>query len=202
MQKPLLNANLSWFHANLSGQSIILILGGLFLLYKSTSEIHHKLEDDPTSNDVQTPKGSAKNRLTSVISQIALINVVFSFDSILTAVGLTQNVTVMILSVVLSIGIMMAFAGPVGKFINEHPTFQMLGLAFLIMIGFMLISEGCHLGNVEIFGSHVGAVPKGYLYFSIVFTMGIELLNMRFRKNQKPIQLRGYDDQAKQEGLL
>lgn len=201
MQTALFHLDWGWFKTAPSGQSIILIIGGLFLIYKSTSEIHNKLESNP-DDDVKAPDASVKDKLTAVIVQIALINIVFSFDSILTAIGLTQNVTVMILAVVFSIGIMMAFAGPVGKFVNEHPTIQMLGLAFLIMIGFMLIAEGCHGAEVHFFGNSVGTVPKGYLYFAIAFSMGIELLNMKLRKNEKPVQLHGYDEQAKKEGLL
>ena len=167
LSKPFTHIDTGWFHAAFSGQSIILFVGGLFLLYKSTSEIHHKLEGE--EEIVQKPKGNAANKLTSVVLQIALINVVFSIDSILTAIGLTNNVPVMIISVILSVIIMMLFSGPVGDFVNRHPSVQMLGLAFLIAIGFMLIAEGAHLANVSIFGSHIGSVPKGYLYFAIAF---------------------------------
>jgi len=200
LSKPFTHIDLDWFHAAFSGQSVILILGGLFLLYKSTSEIHHKLEGH--EEVVKAPKGDAASKLTGVIVQIALINVVFSIDSILTAIGLTQNVTVMIVAVVLSIIIMMAFSGPVGDFVNRHPSVQMLGLAFLIAIGFMLIAEGAHLGNVSIFGSHVGSVPKGYLYFAIAFSLLVEMLNIRMRKVGKPVQLNDYKVQAEKEGIV
>ncbi len=189
-----------WLKAGISGQGVILFLGGLFLLYKSTSEIHHKLEANPHDDQVKGTKG--KEKLTAVIFQITLINIVFSFDSILTAIGLTQDIVVMMLSVVFSIGIMMGFAGAVGKFVNEHPSIQVLGLAFLIMIGFMLIAEGAHQCEVVIFGSTVGAIPKGFLYFSIAFSLFVEFLNIRMRKNEKPVQLHGADEQAKKEGLL
>ncbi|MFN8344466.1 MAG: TerC family protein [Spirosomataceae bacterium] len=200
LSQPFTHIDTEWFHAAFSGQSVILFLGGIFLLYKSTSEIHHKLEGE--EEVVQKPKGSAANKLTGVILQIALINVVFSIDSILTAIGLTQNVTVMIVAVVLSIAIMMAFSGPVGDFVNRHPSIQMLGLAFLIAIGFMLIAEGAHLANVSIFGSHVGSVPKGYLYFAIAFSLLVEVLNIKMRKNSKPVQLHDYKAQAEREGIL
>jgi predicted tellurium resistance membrane protein TerC len=108
----------------------------------------------------------------------------------------------MVGAVVLSIVIMMAFAGPVGRFVNKHPTIQMLGLAFLILIGFMLIAEGAHLAHLTIAGSEVGAVPKGYLYFAIAFSLLVEFLNMRLRRRQKPIQLHGYQEEAVREGLL
>ncbi len=187
----------------LSGQSIILILGGLFLLYKSTSEIHHKLEGQPAHKEVNK---KTLISLKSVILQITIINIVFSFDSILTAVGMTNGVygalVIMIIAVVVSVVIMMLFAVPVGRFVNEHPTIQMLGLAFLIMIGFMLIVEGAHLGHISILGSEVGAVPKGYLYFAIAFSLLVEFLNMRLRKKIAPIQLHGAGEQAKKEGIL
>lgn len=200
LQQPFMHTDAGWFKAAFSGQSVILILGGLFLLYKSTTEIHHKLESSPEDNKIK--RSNAGDRLTGVVIQIALINVVFSIDSILTAVGLTQNVPVMIIAVVLSIFIMMGFSGPVGKFVNDHPSIQMLGLAFLIMIGFMLIAEGCHLGGVEFFNTHVDSVPKGYLYFSIAFSLLVEFLNIKMRKKQKPIQLRDYKQQAAEEGLF
>jgi predicted tellurium resistance membrane protein TerC len=200
LSKPFTHIDLGWFHAAFSGQSIILFVGGLFLLYKSTSEIHHKLEGE--EEVVQKPKGSAANKLTSVVLQIALINVVFSIDSILTAIGLTNNVPVMIISVILSVIIMMLFSGPVGDFVNRHPSVQMLGLAFLIAIGFMLIAEGAHLANVSIFGSHIGSVPKGYLYFAIAFSLLVEVLNIRMQKNAKPVQLHDYKAQAEREGII
>lgn len=200
LSKPFTHIDMGWFHAAFSGQSVILVLGGIFLLYKSTSEIHHKLEG--SDDEVQKPKGTAASKLTSVVMQIALINVVFSIDSILTAIGLTQNVTIMIIAVVLSVVIMMAFSGPVGDFVNRHPSVQMLGLAFLIAIGFMLIAEGAHLADVSIFDSHVGSVPKGYLYFAIAFSLLVEVLNIRMQKKSKPVQLHDYKAQAEREGII
>lgn len=201
LSEPFTHINLGWFEAAPTGQSVILIVGGLFLLYKATTEIHHKLEGGSENESQDLPK-KGKATISGVIIQIAIINIVFSIDSILTAVGLTQNITIMIVSVVLSIGIMMFFAGPVGKFVNEHPSIQMLGLAFLIMIGFMLVAEGAHLSEVVFLNSHVGTVPKGYLYFSIAFSLLVEFLNMRLRKKQKPVQLHGYNERAHKEGMI
>lgn len=200
LSEPFTHFDWGWFRGGISGQGLILFVGGLFLIYKSTTEIHHKLEGS-AEDEVKTPQSGAARGLTGVVLQIALINLVFSIDSILTAIGLTQNVTIMILAVVLSIAIMMAFSGPVGRFVNEHPSIQMLGLAFLIMIGFMLVAEAAHMGEVVIFGAEVGSVPKGYLYFAIAFSLLVEFLNMKLRNNRKPVQLRGYDEQAAREGL-
>lgn len=200
MSKPVLETTGSFFSMALSGQSIILILGGVFLLYKSVSEIHHKLEGHGVSEELK--RASLRNTLSKVIIQITLINVVFSFDSILTAVGLTDNVVVMIIAVIVSVLIMMLFAGPVGRFVNNHPTIQMLGLAFLLLIGFMLIAEGAHLGHVNVGGAEVGAVPKGYLYFAIAFSLLVEFLNMRLRKKPEPVQLHGITEQAEAEGVF
>lgn len=203
MQQPVfhLGTEQSWFYAGPTGQSIILILGGVFLLYKSTSEIHHKLESNPDDNQVKVSNDKGSKLMNAVI-QIALINIVFSFDSILTAVGLTQNVPVMIIAVVISVLIMMLFSGPVGTFVNNHPTIQMLGLSFLILIGFTLIAEGAHLAEASFFGAKAGTVPKGYLYFAIAFSLLVETLNIRMSKKNKPVQLHGYQEQALEEGVL
>lgn len=203
MEEPWIKIDNSFIHAGFSGQSLILMAGGLFLLYKSTTEIHHKLEGDEEEDEIN---GGAKATLSSVILQITVINIVFSFDSILTAVGMTNGLTgalvIMIIAVVLSVLIMMLFANPVGNFVNKHPTIQMLGLAFLILIGFMLIAEGAHLGHLSIAGTEIGSVPKGYLYFAIAFSLFVEFLNMRLRKQKKPIQLHGVSEKAVKEGVL
>jgi len=127
-----------------------------------------------------------KSSLSKVIIQIVLIDIIFSFDSVLTAVGMTNGLEgaliVMIAAVIISIIIMMLFAIPVGKFVNKHPTVQMLALSFLILIGFMLVTESAHLSNAVIFGQNVGAIPKGYLYFAIAFSLGVEALNMKMRR--------------------
>ena len=195
MKKPLFHVDILTLHGDVTGQGLILFLGGIFLLYKATTEIHHKLESPNESDDPKIGKGKAA--LNAVIVQIALINLVFSFDSILTAVGIANNLVIMIVAVVVSMLVMMLFSGSVSKFVNEHPTVQMLGLAFLILIGFSLIAEAAHLGHFT-----EGAVPKGYLYFAIFFSLFVEFLNLRLRKAQKPLQLHGYGETAKKRGLL
>ncbi len=204
MSEPWLVFETTFISAGFSGQSIILILGGVFLLYKSVSEIHHKLEGEGADlNDSKTKKLS----LSSAIVQITLINIVFSFDSILTAVGMTNGLSgaliIMVIAVIVSILIMMLFAVPVGRFVNNHPTIQMLGMAFLILIGFMLILEGGHLANLVVLDSTIGAVPKGYLYFAIAFSLFVEFLNIKLRKNnKKPVELHSFSEEAKERGLL
>ena len=195
MKAPLFHIDLPGLHGDVTGQGLILFLGGIFLFYKATTEIHHKLESPVSRDDPKVNTGKAA--LNAVILQIALINIVFSFDSILTAVGIANDLWVMIIAVVLSVLVMMLFSGSVSKFVNEHPTVQMLGLAFLILIGFSLVAEAAHLGHfIE------GAVPKGYLYFAIFFSLFVEMLNIRMRKVQKPVQLHGYAETAKRRGLL
>jgi len=200
MQAALFSIHNDAVDGDFSGQSLILAAGGLFLLYKSTSEIHHKLEGSHADDAKNTSKAGAS--FTSVILQITLINVVFSFDSILTAIGLTKDFSVMVIAIVASVLIMMAFAGAVGQFVNRHPTIQMLGLAFLILIGFMLIAEGAHLAHLKIFDAEVGAVPKGYLYFAIAFSLFVEFLNIRLRRKPEPVQLHGIQQTAVEEGLI
>lgn len=195
MNKPLFSIDLPGFHGDVTGQGLILFLGGTFLFYKATTEIHHKLESPQTNDDPGPGKG--KKALSAVIMQIALINIVFSFDSILTAVGLTNDLAIMIIAVVVSVLVMMLFSSPVSDFVNKHPTVQMLGLAFLILIGFSLVAEAAHLGHfIE------GAVPKGYLYFAIFFSLFVEMLNIRMRKKRDPIQLHGYAETAVRRGLM
>lgn len=150
-----------------SGRDLILLAGGLFLLGKSTMEIHHKVEGVASRPGIEGKKAS----FGSTLMQIVLLDLVFSFDSILTAVGLTQNIPVMIAAVVASILVMMAFATRISDFINKHPSLQILALSFLMLIGFMLA--------IEAFEQHV---PKGYIYFAVFFSMAVEMLNMRYRK--------------------
>ena len=197
LNTPFYHFNTEYFEGHITGQSLILIVGGIFLLYKSVTEIHHKLEG---SSDEEVGKEKTIS-FTSAILQITIINIVFSVDSILTAVGMTSGLEgallVMILAVMVSVLIMMLFAAPVGEFVNKHPTIQMLGLAFLILIGFMLIIEGAHLSHLKTFGNEIGAVPKGYLYFAIAFSLGVEFLNMKLRKKSDPIQLHGVFENTK-----
>ena len=194
LTKPLFSFDTSWFDGSVSGQSIIIFLGGLFLLYKSVTEIHHKLEGHSESGS-----GSAvKAGFTGVILQIVALDIVFSFDSVLTAVGLvsfnefgyTGAMAIMVTAVVVSVIIMMLFSSPVSKFVNEHPTIQILGLSFLILIGVMLLVEAAHLSKLSIFGTVVGEIPKGYIYFAIAFSLLVEFFNMKIRKKSKPVELR------------
>ena len=158
-----------------SGRDIILLAGGLFLLWKSTQEIHQLLEgiEGEASSTV-------KNTFFAIIMQIIVIDLVFSLDSIITAVGMVSQIPVMIAAVVVSVGLMMAFAGYIGEFIEEHPTIKMLALAFLLVVGVVLIADGS--------GYHV---PKGYVYFAMAFSVAVESLNIRLRKRaKKPVDLR------------
>jgi predicted tellurium resistance membrane protein TerC len=164
------------FDKDISGKDLILLIGGLFLIAKSTTEIHGKLEGAEESGNHKKGKNSA---LVSTIIQIGLINLVFSFDSILTAIGLVKEIWVMMVAVLGSTAIMYFFAKPVNDFINKHPTFKILALSFLIMIGFLLA--------LEAFDVHV---DKGYVYFAMAFAFIIELINMRIRKKAEPVQLR------------
>lgn len=163
----------SVFGHEVSGRDLILAIGGLFLMGKSTMEINHKME-------VHEEKESkpAKASISSVILQIIVLDIIFSFDSILTAVGLTDQVILMIIAVVISLGIMMAFAGKISDFIAKHPSLEILALSFLILIGFMLM--------VEALGHHV---PKGYIYFAVFFSLVVEMLNMRVRKAANKLKL-------------
>ncbi|MEJ7686946.1 MAG: TerC family protein [Variovorax sp.] len=162
------------FGQEISGRDLILILGGLFLIWKSTSEVHQSLEGE---HEQKTSAVGAT--FTSVILQIMLIDLVFSLDSIITAVGMVDDVRVMIAAVVVSVFLMMLFAGPIGRFVSNHPTIKMLALSFLVVVGVVLVAEG--------FGHHV---PKGYVYFAMAFSVGVELLNIRMRKKSaKTVEL-------------
>ncbi len=157
----------------ISGRDLILGLGGIFLLAKSTSEIHHKIEGDNESTPIKKEHG-----ILGIILQIIVLDMIFSFDSILTAIGMTEHLIIMIIAVIIAMGIMMVAAGAISRFINNHPTLQMLALSFLILIGFMLILEAIDLH-----------VPKGYIYFAVFFSLFVEALNMRLRKKTKPLTL-------------
>ena len=176
LKEPLFTLNLPFVEPNfgVSGRDLILFAGGLFLLAKSTTEIHTKLQGEEEAH------ASGKySSFAQVILQIILIDIVFSFDSILTAVGLVDNVLVMILAVIIAMGIMLGFAKLIGDFVNQNPTVKMLALSFLIMIGIMLIMEAFHR-----------EIPKGYVYFAMFFSLGVELLNLRLRKKSPPVELR------------
>ncbi len=189
---PFYYINASWISIGISGQALILFFGGIFLLYKSTSEIHEKVE--MPDHDEDELKSKNITSLSKAIVQIVIIDFIFSIDSILTAVGMTNGIgdkpmdalVLMVIAVVISILVMMIFANPIRIFINNHPSMQILALSFLILIGFMLIAESAHLSHARIFDQEIGAIPKGYLYFAIAFSLLVEFLNMKIRKKSKP----------------
>src|SRR4051812_28703891 len=150
------------FGQEISGRDLILIAGGLFLIYKSTGEIHQSLEGEEGH-----ASSAVKATFTAVILQIMVVDIVFSLDSIITAVGMVDDVRVMIAAVILSVGMMMVFAGAIGRFVSDHPTIKMLALSFLVVVGVVLVAEG--------FDHHV---PKGYVYFGMAFSLGVEMLNI------------------------
>ena len=158
----------------ISGRDLILISGGLFLIWKSTGEIHQSMEGEEGH-----ASSAVKATLSAVILQIMVVDMVFSLDSIITAVGMVDRIEVMIAAVIISVGLMMLFASAIGRFISAHPTIKMLALAFLVVVGVVLIAEG--------FDQHV---PKGYVYFAMAFSLGVEMLNIRLRKRSaKPVAL-------------
>jgi predicted tellurium resistance membrane protein TerC len=157
----------------ISGRDLILIVGGLFLLFKATREIHDKLEGAEHESVART-----KVSFAGVIFQILLLDVVFSLDSVITAVGMVDKIPVMIAAIVLAIGFMLVFAGPISGFVERHPTVKMLALSFLLLIGVALIAEG--------FDHHI---PKGYIYFAMAFSVVVEMLNLRLRKGAGPVRL-------------
>jgi predicted tellurium resistance membrane protein TerC len=159
------------FEQAISGRDLILILGGLFLIWKSTGEIHNSLEGEEEQG------GSATgNTMTSIILQIMVIDLVFSLDSIITAVGMVDDVAIMIAAVLTSVGLMMVFASGIGRFVSDHPSIKMLALTFLVVVGVVLMAEGL--------GHHI---PKGYIYFAMAFSVIVEMLNIRFRKRGKNV---------------
>jgi len=158
----------------ISGRDIILIAGGLFLLAKSTFEIHDKLE----GGEIHESRRKAKS-FSNVIVQILLLDVVFSLDSVITAVGMANNIIIMVLAVVIAVGVMMVSSKSISNFVEKHPTVKMLALAFLILIGVSLIAEG--------FEQHI---PKGYIYFAMAFSVFVEMLNLRMKGKAKPVELR------------
>jgi predicted tellurium resistance membrane protein TerC len=160
----------------ISGRDLILIGGGLFLLWKSVHEIHGALEGE---DDTQAA-GVSNSSFLAVVAQIGIVDLVFSLDSVITAVGLADQIMVMVLAILLSVAVMMFAAGPIGDFVDRHPTIKMLALSFLVLVGVTLIAEG--------FGTHV---PKGYIYFAMAFSVLVELINIRVRRRARaPVQLR------------
>jgi predicted tellurium resistance membrane protein TerC len=167
----------SLFEVDVSGRDLILIGGGLFLLAKSTLEIHESLEGVEGDGHAAKQVG-----FVSVIIQIGLIDIVFSLDSVITAVGLADDVSVMIIAIIIAVGVMMFAAGAIGRFVDNHPTVKMLALSFLVLIGVALIAEGIDVH-----------VPKGYIYFAMAFSVAVEMLNIRIRRGRQPLQLKKKD---------
>jgi Membrane protein TerC, possibly involved in tellurium resistance len=185
----LIPINIGDHHVGFNLRNVIMLAGGLFLLYKTVKEIHHKLEGDEEELNAQPKKDS----FGAVMFQIIIIDMVFSFDSIITAVGLARIVTVMIVAVIIAMIIMFFFSDKIASFIHKHPTLKMLALAFLLMVGFSLFFEGLE----PLHGSHI---DKGYIYFAMAFSFGVELLNMWMRRKQrKPVELK--EPIIKKEGI-
>lgn len=191
LSTPFYTIENSWLELHISWQALILFAGGLFLIYKSTSEIREKVTYP--EHDEDEVKSKKIKSLSNALVQILIIDFIFSIDSILTAVGMTNGLhqngnytlVLMIIAVMISIAIMIGFANPIRKFIEINPSIQMLGLAFLILIGFMLITEAAHLSHTAFFGNQVGAIPKGYLYFAIAFSLFVEFLNYKISRKTK-----------------
>ncbi|MFZ5855613.1 MAG: TerC family protein [Chloroflexota bacterium] len=162
------------FNADISGRDLVLLAGGIFLLWKSTHEIHDKLEGEQGHASAKVVASFA-----GVIVQIMLLDIVFSLDSVITAVGMANEIMIMIIAVVVAAGVMIFTAGPLASFVEKHPTIKMLALAFLLLIGFTLVVEGLH--------QHI---PKGYIYFAMAFSVLVELLNLRVRAKSAPVNLR------------
>jgi predicted tellurium resistance membrane protein TerC len=173
LQDPLF----SLFGHAFSGRDLILLGGGLFLIAKATHEIYDKVEAAHTMQEATGAAVKAGAQLTSILIQIMILDIVFSLDSVITAVGMASHIAIMVAAVIISVLVMMVFAGPIGDFVERHPSIKILALAFLVMIGAMLVAEGT--------GQHV---PKGYIYFAMAFSLSIELLNMRFRAAQKKLE--------------
>lgn len=165
------------FAHELSGRDLILIGGGLFLLWKSVHEIHNALEGVEDSHEGGTA-AAATTTFGAVIAQIAVIDIVFSLDSVITAVGMVDELSIMVVAIVIAVGVMLVAAGAIGAFVDRHPTIKMLALSFLILVGVALIGEG--------WGFHI---PKGYIYFAMAFSVAVEMLNLRLRAKRKPVEL-------------
>lgn len=164
--------------------NFIMLVGGLFLIIKTVMEIHEKLEGDEEAKETTAKNKVNATTLLNAVIQIIAVDMVFSFDSMITAIGLAEHVEIMIVAVVIAMFIMFVFSGRISDFIHKHPTLKMLALSFLVMIGFALFFEGMH-------PIHHQEIPKGYIYFAMAFSFGVELLNMRIRKKTKaPIELR------------
>ena len=175
----------SVFGYSFSGRDLILLGGGLFLIAKSTFEIHHKVEGDPQVHLTEAQAGMKKHpSVRMMLGQILILDIVFSLDSVITAVGMVSQVSIMVVAMVISMIIMLLSAGRISCFVEKHPTIKILALSFLLLIGVMLVGEG--------FGAHIS---KGYIYFAMAFSLLVEVLNMRFRKKNSPIGILSGTDQ-------
>jgi predicted tellurium resistance membrane protein TerC len=171
MSEPLLTV----FRHAFSGRDLVLMGGGIFLLFKATMEIHNKLEGESHAGD-----GGGRASFAGVLTQIVLLDIVFSIDSVITAIGMAEHLSIMVAAVVIAVGFMMVFSGAIGNFVHRHPTVKMLALAFLLLIGVALIADGFH--------QHI---PRGYIYFAMGFSVLVEMLNLRARTSrEKPVELR------------
>lgn len=177
--KELFGLNIGGQHYGFNLRNIIMFAGGLFLLYKTVKEIHAKLEGEAEFNGGEQKKEAS---FFSIMSQIILIDMIFSFDSIITAVGMANHVEIMIVAVIVAMIIMFFFSEKISNFIHKHPTLKMLALSFLLMVGFSLFFEGLQ----PIHGSHI---DKGYIYFAMAFSFGVEMLNMRMKRKSLPVAL-------------
>ena len=173
LDKPFWTADILGLHIEMSGKALILFVGGLFLIAKSTKEIHEKLEGE----DGEVTKRIAPT-FASVIFQIMMLDIVFSLDSVITAVGMVQQIGVMIAAVIIAMIVMLMFVNQISDFVARHPTIKMLALSFLILIGVMLVAEAFHQ-----------KIPKGYIYFAMAFSVGVEMLNIRLRKVSQRVEL-------------
>lgn len=175
LEEPLFSINWSFYQNDFTWKAIVTLVGGIFLIAKSTTEIHDKLEGpDPDKN----AKNQAVVKFWNVVGQISFLNLIFSIDSVITAVGMTNSLYLMIIGMAISMGVIFIFAHPISRFVQKHPTMKMLGLAFLLLIGVLLVTEGLHV-----------EIPKGYVYFAMGFALAVEFLNISVRKKGRPVQL-------------
>jgi predicted tellurium resistance membrane protein TerC len=174
-----------------TGKDTILLLGGVFLVFKATKEIHHKLDghESAAGTHPDPARKLVKASLGVIVAQIIVIDIVFSLDSVITAVGMAQDIRVMILAVVIAVGVMMAVSGVISRFVERHPTIKMLALSFLLLIGVLLVA-----------GAFGKEVPKGYVYFAMAFSLGVEMLNIRMRRNTGGVHRRGAEAQRNEHG--
>ena len=192
LTRPFYTFHLFWLEGGLTGQSLIILFGGLFLLYKSVTEIDQKIRGTGRGGGASKAR-PGKSAFWSVIAQVVALDIIFSFDSVLTAVGMVSfadfgypgAMAVMTAAIAAAVVMMMFFSGAISRFVNRYPTIQMLALSFLILISVMLIVEAAHLSGLTVFGRTVGEIPKGYIYFAIAFSLLVEVLNTKLNRRKK-----------------